>query len=59
MTRLPPSSPLLPSPCVHSTRPRVCVQNVPVCTGNMPVHKYHLGQNDYSFDALQTYWFWN
>ena len=23
-------------PCVHSTRPRVCVQNVPVCTGNMP-----------------------
>ena len=22
-------------PCVHSTRPRVCVQNVPVCTGNM------------------------
>ena len=23
-------------PCVHSTRLRVCVQNVPVCTGNMP-----------------------
>ena len=31
MTRLSFSSPLLPSPppCVHSTRPRVCVQNVP------------------------------
>ena len=26
------------SVCVHSTRPRVCVQNVPVCTGNMPTH---------------------
>ena len=41
MTRL---SPLLPSPppCVHSTRPRVCVQNVAVCTGNMPTCFIHV-----------------
>ena len=40
-----PSSPLLPSPppCVHSTRPRVCVQNVPVCTGNIPTCFIHVG----------------
>ena len=29
-------------PCVHSTRPRVCVQNVPVCTGNMPTCFFHV-----------------
>ena len=26
----------LSSPCVHSKRPRVCVQNVSVCAGNRP-----------------------
>ena len=26
------------SPCVHSTRPRVYVQNVPVCTGTTRTH---------------------
>ena len=30
-------------PCVHSTRPRVCVQNVPVCTGNMPTCFFSCG----------------
>ena len=30
-------------PCVHSTRLRVCVQNVPVCTGNMPTWKKRVG----------------
>ena len=30
-------------PCVHSTRPRVCVQNVPVCTGSMPTCFFSCG----------------
>ena len=30
-------------PCVHSTRPSVCVQNVPVCTGNLPTCFFHVG----------------
>ena len=38
----PPSSPLLP-PCVHSKRPRVYVQNVPVCCVNMPTCIKHVG----------------
>ena len=29
--------------CVHSIRPRACVQNVPVCTGNMPTCIKHVG----------------
>ena len=33
MTPCPDVCPFKTFPCVHSKRPRVCVQNVPVCTG--------------------------
>ena len=34
LTTTPPSPPSPPLPCVHSTRPRVSTQHVPVCTCN-------------------------
>ena len=43
MTRLPLSLPSFPSPCAHSKRPHVCVENLPVCTGNMPTRFIHVG----------------
>ena len=34
---------ILVSRTEHSKRPRVCVQNVPVCTGNMSTCFFHVG----------------
>ena len=33
-----------PPPCVDSKRPRVCVQNVPVCTASLVVPRWNLAQ---------------